>query len=109
MRYREIRLPCDTEVAVILGEELRRARFVNINASGARMEGLGRVPRDALVTLAHLTLRVAARVVWTNDRQAGLRFVQPLPPSEISALRGVGDPRTGAWPPQAVPRFREMT
>jgi hypothetical protein len=109
MRYRELRVPCDTEIIVLLGEEARRARFVNISASGARVEGLGRLPRDALVTIAHLSTRISARVVWSNDRQAGLRFPVALSASDIAALRGVGG-RPGAWvPPDGHRRFRELT
>jgi hypothetical protein len=109
MRYREMRVPCDTEVTVLVGEEARRARFVNISPSGARIEGLGCVPRDSLVTLAHAGTRIAARVVWSNDLHAGLRFPLPISASDIGALRGVAG-RTGAWiPPDGHRRFRELT
>lgn len=109
MRYREMRMPCDTEVTALLGEEPRRVRFVNISATGARIEGLGRAPREALVTLVHLNTRIAARVVWANERQAGLRFVMPLSSSDLNALRGVTGVRPGAWVPVGQPRFRELT
>lgn len=110
MRYREMRIPCDTEVAALLGEEIRRVRFVNISPSGARIEGLGRVPRGALVTVAHLWLRLPARVAWCTERQAGLRFVLPLSGAEVNTLRGVGEPRgrTG-WAAPSPLGFREMT
>lgn len=109
MRYRETRIPCNTEVAIAFGEEVRRARIVNISPSGARLEGLGRLPRDALVMLAHLNSRVAARVRWSNDRQAGLRFPRPLSASEVSALRGVGG-TPGSWVlPGEMARFRELS
>lgn len=108
MRFRDMRMPCDTLVAVLLGGEQRTARFVNISATGAKLEGAGRLPREAPVTVAHLHHRVAARVVWSNERFLGLRFVLPLSPVELGALRGVvrGVPVQG----QAIaPRFREMT
>ena len=109
MRYRETRLPCGTEVAVALGEEVRRARIVNISPSGARLEGLGRLPRDALVMLAHLGSRVAAWVAWSNDRQAGLRFPRPLSDEDVAALRGVGGATGTRVLPGSRARFRELS
>ncbi len=109
MRYREMRLPCDTEVTALLGEAARRVRFANLSRTGARLLGLGRVPRGALVTLVHLNTRISARVIWTDDRQAGLRFVTPLSDSDLNALRGVTRPRPGAWVPVSVRPFRELT
>lgn len=110
MRYRQMRLPCDTEVALCFGEDVRRVRFVNISPSGARIEGLGRVPQGAPATLCHLAMRLPVRVAWSNDRQAGLRFVVALEPSDIAALRGVGGVRPGTgWAPAPGFRPREMT
>lgn len=109
MRYREMRLPCDTELAASLGDEMRRLRFVNISASGARVEGLAPLPRDALVVLHHLGVRHATRVVWANERQAGLRFVRSLSAAELGHLRGTGGPRLGGWAPPGQPRLRELT
>jgi hypothetical protein len=108
MRYREMRLPCDTEVTVILGEEARRARFVNLSPSGARLEGLGPVPRGSLVTLLRLDASLIARVVWSGQRHCGLRFDHPLSRGEMDALRGVGG-RLGGWPTRAMQGFRELT
>ena len=109
MRYRETRLPCGTEVAIAFGEEVRRARVINISSSGARVEGLGRLPRDTLVMLAHLGSRIAARVAWSNDRQAGLRFPVPLSAAEVAALRGVGGSPGGWVLSDGRSRFRELS
>ena len=108
MRYREMRIPCDTEIAVTLGEEARRARFVNISPSGARIEGLGAVPAGALVTLHHLGRGWPARVAWCRDGQVGLRFPVSLGDEEIGFLRGTSA-RAGAWGPLTAARFRELT
>jgi hypothetical protein len=109
MSYRQMRLPCDTAVTALLGENARRVRFVNISPTGARIEGLGLVPREASVTLTHLNTRIAARVVWANERQAGLRFVTPLSNTDMSALRGVGGSQPGMWASSGPTRFRELS
>jgi hypothetical protein len=109
MRYREMRLPCDTEVTVHLGGEARRARFVNISSTGARMEGLGRLPREAPVMLSYLANRITARVVWSNELQCGLRFMTPLSGPEVNAFRGVAGGRTSGWNTLGAQTFRELT
>lgn len=103
MRYREMRLPCDVEVVVMVADQPRRVRVVNVSSTGARVEGLGRVPREAPVTVMHLYSRFPARVVWTNARQAGLRFTIPLSAADLASLRGVGTVRS------TFGGFREMT
>lgn len=108
MRYREMRIPCDTEIAVTLGEEARRARFVNISPSGARIEGPDGLPPGALVTLHHLGRRWPARVAWCRKGQAGLSFPVSLNDEEIGFLRGTGAP-AGTWGPLTAARFRELT
>lgn len=108
MRYREMRIPCDTEIVVTLGDEVRRARFVNISPSGARLTGLGQVPEGAVVTLRHLGRSWIARVAWCRDGQVGLRFPVSLSDGEIGFLRGTSA-RTGVWAPSAAPRFRELS
>lgn len=92
MRYRESRPACDAEAALLLGGERRLVRFVDLGPAGARVEGLGRVPRDAAATLAPPGRRIAARVIWSNGLQAGLRFDEPLSAAELDALRGRGGP-----------------
>ncbi len=109
MRYRDMRIPCDTEVTALLGEEGRRVRFVNISGTGARIEGLGRAPRDALVTLVHLNNRISARVAWSNENQTGLRFLVPLSPANINMLRGTGGPKPGTRAPGLPTQFRELS
>jgi hypothetical protein len=108
MRHREMRYPCDKDVTVALGDEPRRARLVNLSITGAKLEDLGRVPRDSLVSLSHMNARIAARVVWSNDRQTGLRFVRPLSHDELQGLRGVGGRGAGAWGSISPHGFREM-
>jgi hypothetical protein len=108
MRYREMRHPCDTNLTVFLGDEPRSARLVNISVTGGKLEGLGRAPRDALVTLAYMNARIRARVVWSNDRQTGLRFVLALSNAELQGLRGVAGRGAGAWVAGGHLGYREM-
>jgi hypothetical protein len=108
MRHREMRYPCDNDVVVALGDEPRRARLVNLSITGAKLEELGRVPRDALVSLSYMNARITARVVWSNDRHTGLRFMRPLSNAELHGLRGVGGRGAGAWGSANPHGFREM-
>jgi hypothetical protein len=105
MRYREMRLPCETRVRLLHDGSEAPARLVNLSAAGARVAGAGPLPRDARVTLAHLGVRVAGTVVWSTPLEAGLRFSPPLPPAQVAALRRVAGSGAG-WMPQGT--FREL-
>lgn len=108
MRFRDLRFPCDAELSVALGGEVRRVQVVDASITGARVEGLGPVARGEPVTLCRLEGRHGAVVVWSNGRQAGLRFVPPLTPGQLDALRAVlGAARPGAWG-SGSQRFREL-
>jgi hypothetical protein len=108
MRYREQRLPCDTGVVVLLDGVPRLARLVNIGATGGRVEGLGQVPQGASVTLEHVGTPYPAVVIWSNPRQAGLRFGQRLSTAQVAALRKVGAPTGEGWVPSGPGAYREM-
>jgi hypothetical protein len=98
MRFRDLRFPCDLELVAACAGDLRRVLLRNVSVTGARIEGLGHVPRGAPLILFLLEGRHAAVVVWVNERQAGLRFAPELTRAQVSALRGVhGADRPGAW------------
>lgn len=105
MRFRPMRLPCDTHVRLVQRGEERPARLVNLGSSGARLSGGGPVSPGDAVTLAHLGLAVKATVVWRRGTEAGLRFVQPLGDRDLATLRGAGMP--SGW--RGGGSFREMT
>ena len=109
MRYRDQRLPCDTEALATLSEETRHVRFLNLSATGARIAGLGRLPRNALVPIRHLTDSYPALVVWATEKHAGVRFIRPLSGAELSRLRGRASDRRGSWAKSGLHCFRELT
>lgn len=117
MRYREMRFPCDTEVAILADGASHRARLVNVSATGAKIAWIGRpVAREAQVTLLYLSVRLPARVVWAAGPQAGLRFALPLSTWDLSALRrdggrGISRGSSRGGGPDAAGRqgFRELT
>lgn len=98
MRFRDLRFPCDVELTVACAGMVRRARLNNVSVTGARIEGLGRVPKGVPMILCLLEGRHVAHVVWSNERETGLRFAPELTQGQVNALRGVvGAERPGAW------------
>ena len=107
MRHRQPRFAADTQVRVEHAGLLSRARLINVSSSGARLADLGILPRGELVALSYLNTQVRARVVWSNERQTGVAFVQPLSQTEVNSIRGVGGPNAaGSW--SSMP-FRELS
>ena len=95
MQDREPRFSSNVSLRVGEGYELCRARLVNVSATGARLEYLRRYSQDSLITLVTLYCfqeRIPARVVWSNDRQIGVRFVMPLSRSSVDALWSASGP-----------------
>ncbi len=88
MRYRDHRFPADKELKVLLQDEVRQASFIDISSTGARLSKLAQLPKDAVVTLCQMQMRIQAKVVWSNERHTGVHFLRPLTPFEVSALRG---------------------
>ncbi len=108
MRYRELRYPCDTDLIVLQDGARCRARLVNLGHSGARIKGLGTVPRGATVTLSHIGALYPATVVWSNPQHTGLRFWRRLSAAQVCALRQVGAHDGQGWLAPASGAFREM-
>jgi hypothetical protein len=109
MRFRDLRFPCDVELTAACAGMVRRVRLVNISVTGARLAGLGVVPRGAPLILCLLDGRYVAQVVWSNERETGLRFTPELTPNQVNALRGVvGAGRPEAWVAPST-GFRELT
>lgn len=112
MRFRDLRFPCDLDLIAACAGGLHRIRLINVSVTGARIEGLGLVPRGEPLILCRLEGRHPAHVVWANKQQAGLRFAPELTTDQVNALRGVtGADRPGAWGVQgsASHGFRELS
>lgn len=108
MRYRELRYPCDTDLLILLDGSRRQARLVNLGHTGARVEGLGTIPRGSAVTISHIGALYPATVIWSNPQRAGLRFWQRLTAAQVSALRQVSAHDGKGWLAPAAGGFREM-
>lgn len=108
MRYRPQRYPARTVVKVLHGAETYPAELTNISATGARLRVPARLPERSQVTLSYLGLRIAALVVWSGEGQIGLRFIAPIAPSELNALRGAVGGRADGWGTSGGFGFREL-
>lgn len=112
MRYREMRFACDTQVRLQTapGAPERPARLVNVSATGARFEGGGQPPKDVVLMIQYLHLRLKARVVWSTERAFAVRFAAPLSGADMAALRREGGRSAGGWAPAGGHKgFRELT
>lgn len=87
-RRRAPRAPVSLDAKVGRGG-LDRAlcKVVDLSPHGAKIETYSAVRRDSMIwlTLPHVG-HWAARVVWSNDFEAGLEFQIPLSEEEFEAL-----------------------
>ena len=109
MRYRDLRLPSDAPVEVEDGTRVHRTELIDVSVSGARLARLDGMTRDRPLTLRYLGVRILARVIWSNERQTGVRFVAPLTASEMTALRREASRRPGDAASPGLHGFRELT
>lgn len=97
MRYREQRYPADTALRIEFGERVERAHLVNVSATGARLSQLAPLPSGTVLNLCYLSIRLSASVIWSNQRQTGIRFTRPISMGDVNVLRGAGGRPAGAW------------
>lgn len=97
MRDREERYISDAEIRAFIDDEVFRVQLGNVSSTGAMLGPVRPMRKGDLLTLAHLHLRVLARVVWHNGRQAGLQFERPLSPEDLGLLRLVVTHKRGVW------------
>lgn len=87
-RRRAPRAPVSLDAKVGRGG-LDRAlcKVVDLSTHGAKIETYSEIRRDSVIwlTLPHVG-HWAARVVWSNDFEAGLEFQIPLSDDEFEAL-----------------------
>jgi hypothetical protein len=87
MLEREKRLPTDRAVRVFYKDEGHRADAVNVSAGGACLSGVGGLPVDATVTISYLHLYIRAEVALSGHCLTGVRFIKPLGPEQLEALK----------------------
>lgn len=88
MRYREMRLMCDYDVAVEAAGRRLRGTITNVCSMGARLSGVGALERGTRVVLELRLTRPRGAVVWCSGGVCGLRFDRPLSKAELAQIRG---------------------
>ena len=108
MRYRDTRLPSGKELRIERADQVSRVEIVNVSTTGAQLKLAAPLPQEALVVLCPMHLRYPARVVWSDGVKTGVRFVQPLTASDVTALRGaIGGASAGGS--SSYHGFRELS
>lgn len=88
-RRSEERLPADIRARYGAGGLPERAlcRIVDITRYGARLEVYCDLPRFSMITLRLPNDEIIrARVMWSNDFEAGCRFLEPLRTDTFDAI-----------------------
>lgn len=87
MFSREKRSFSDMAVRVFHNDEGHRADAVNVSAGGACLSGVGGLPVDAKVTISYLHIYIRSEVTWSSHCFTGVRFIKPLAPEQLQALK----------------------
>jgi hypothetical protein len=75
----------------------RAVKLRNLSAEGALVEGADLPPEASEVLFRRNELSAPGRIVWVNDRYAGIAFAEKLAPEQV--LRHIPGPR-----PRVLPR-----
>ncbi len=62
-----------------------QVRVRDISVSGAQLASEGSIPVESDVIFKRGTIFAAARVVWSDERQTGLRFYRDLTSQELDS------------------------
>lgn len=108
MKYRDHRLLCECEVAILAEGRRIRAQMRNVSSGGARLRGLDDLPAGTRLTLDLHASQPRASVVWARRGLTGIRFDRPLTRSELMRLRGTPEAALVRYAGAAPARFREM-
>lgn len=88
-RRSEDRLPADIRARYGTSGLPERAlcRVLDLSKRGAKLEVYCDLPQDSMITLKLPNDEtVRARVVWSNDFEAGCRFLEPLKDDAFDAI-----------------------
>lgn len=66
------------------------AALVDLSCTGARLRGAGLPPNGEVLEIKIESVRTFGTVIWSKGDQCGLRFDEPLMPSEVERLRREG-------------------
>ena len=82
--------------------------IINISDAGARLDRVPPVPSGTLITLLIGGHPHAARVAWSYDRLAGVRFEEPLGKRKLDYVRGLSRDAPPSVRSAGHHGFREM-
>ena len=108
MRYRPRRSPSRYASTAEVHGRLLRITVRDVSAEGARIEGAGRLAVGAPCALRILDGTVTARVRWSGDDVAGIRFDRPLSRRQFDTLRQAATTRRHGTTPRQHFTFTEM-
>lgn len=87
MKYRPHRYNTQYPVEVRTPAGQQKAKVLDVNNTGARLEGLSDVQRGNKVQLNILSLRVDAIVQWVAGGRVGLTFRPQITNDQVDILR----------------------
>lgn len=88
-RRGEPRLKVFQPATLHTGANPARVHVLDVSPQGALVHGLAQVAPGHLMALVCCGWTRAANVAWRTDKRFGVRFVEPLSSSEISAATSI--------------------
>ena len=68
------------------------AKLIDVSRSGCRIAAAPLIPGQTVMLTLEPVRTILAEVRWYRKREAGLRFVAPLPASVVAALQDQASP-----------------
>ncbi len=96
MQYRPHRYNTQFPIDLRTPTGPQKAKVIDVNNTGARVEGLRDVQRGDKIQLNILSFRAEAVVQWVSGGRAGLTFRPQITDDQVDTLRYRRDGRGGA-------------
>lgn len=86
-QFRRRRYPTAFSLTVTTPLGRQKARLIDVNQGGARLEGVENVMRGDRLTLHVLNEQLPAAIRWVAAHRVGVAFLTPAPPLLVDLLR----------------------
>lgn len=96
MQYRPHRYNTQYPIDIRTPGGPQKGRIIDVNNTGARIEGLRNLKRGDKVQLDILSFRAEAVVQWVSGARAGITFRPQINDDQVDTLRYRRDGRSGA-------------